>query len=132
MFSSSEHTRHHFFLIPLRIQLSLIRSLYIRRKLRNPRNRLHMHLFASFIMRAFMALLKDWSFIDSIGLAWDVVFVDGKSAFIREHNVKKTYNYLLNYSNSIITFSYNFYSVFSRLSKNLYGNFIKYVSVNIR
>ncbi|XP_039308893.1 vasoactive intestinal polypeptide receptor 2-like [Solenopsis invicta] len=56
------------------------------RKLRNPRNRLHMHLFASFIMRAFMALLKDWSFIDGIGLAWDVVFVDGKNAFIREHN----------------------------------------------
>ncbi|XP_025072983.1 vasoactive intestinal polypeptide receptor 2 isoform X1 [Pogonomyrmex barbatus] len=56
------------------------------RKLRNPRNRLHMHLFASFIMRAFMALLKDWSFIDGIGLAWDVVFVDGKAAFIRERN----------------------------------------------
>ncbi|XP_077280194.1 secretin receptor [Temnothorax americanus] len=56
------------------------------RKLRNPRNRLHMHLFASFIMRAFMALLKDWSFIDGIGLAWDVVFVDGQSAFIRERN----------------------------------------------
>ncbi|XP_028046258.1 vasoactive intestinal polypeptide receptor 2 [Monomorium pharaonis] len=55
------------------------------RKLRNPRNRLHMHLFASFIMRAFMALLKDWSFIDGIGLAWDVVFVDGKNVFIREH-----------------------------------------------
>ncbi|XP_011685564.1 PREDICTED: secretin receptor [Wasmannia auropunctata] len=55
------------------------------RKLRNPRNRLHMHLFASFIMRAFMALLKDWSFIDGIGLAWDIVVVDGKAAFIREY-----------------------------------------------
>ncbi|XP_018317760.1 LOW QUALITY PROTEIN: secretin receptor [Mycetomoellerius zeteki] len=56
------------------------------RKLRNPRNRLHMHLFASFIMRAFMALLKDWSFIGGIGLTWDVVFVDGESAFIKEEN----------------------------------------------
>ncbi|XP_048509630.1 secretin receptor-like [Athalia rosae] len=56
------------------------------RKLRNPRNRLHMHLFVSFIMRAFMALLKDWLFVDGIGLAWDVIMVDGKSAFIKEHN----------------------------------------------
>nr|XP_012225728.1 PREDICTED: secretin receptor [Linepithema humile] len=56
------------------------------RKLRNPRNKLHMHLFASFIMRAFMALLKDWIFVDSIGLAWDVVFADGKNTFIRERN----------------------------------------------
>ncbi|KAG5326085.1 PTH1R protein, partial [Acromyrmex heyeri] len=55
------------------------------RKLRNPRNRLHMHLFASFIMRAFMALLKDWSFIGGIGLTWNVVFVD-ENAFIKEEN----------------------------------------------
>ncbi|EZA47641.1 Secretin receptor [Ooceraea biroi] len=55
------------------------------RKLRNPRNRLHMHLFVSFIMRAFMALLKDWVFVEGIGLAWDVVFV-GTSAFIKERN----------------------------------------------
>ncbi|XP_043287726.1 parathyroid hormone 2 receptor-like isoform X2 [Venturia canescens] len=57
------------------------------RKLRNPRNRLHMHLFASFIMRAFMALLKDWLFVDGIGLAWDVVTVDGRSTFIKERNI---------------------------------------------
>ncbi|KAG5312952.1 PTH1R protein, partial [Pseudoatta argentina] len=55
------------------------------RKLRNPRNKLHMHLFASFIMRAFMALLKDWSFIGGIGLTWNVVFVD-ENAFIKEEN----------------------------------------------
>lgn len=85
-----QYTCHHFFSIPLRVlHLSLIRFSYVCRKLRNPRNRLHMHLFASFIMRAFMALLKDWSFIDGIGLAWDVVFVDGKTAFIRERNVKR-------------------------------------------
>ncbi|XP_034946658.1 vasoactive intestinal polypeptide receptor 1-like [Chelonus insularis] len=56
------------------------------KKLRNPRNRLHMHLFASFIMRAFMALLKDWLFVDGLGLSWDVVLVDGKSIFIKENN----------------------------------------------
>lgn len=89
-FSPCQHSCHYLFSIPLRVlHLSLIRFSYVRRKLRNPRNRLHMHLFASFIMRAFMALLKDWSFIDGIGLAWDVVFVDGKSAFIRERNVKR-------------------------------------------
>ncbi|KMR05154.1 parathyroid hormone parathyroid hormone-related peptide receptor-like protein [Lasius niger] len=57
------------------------------RKLRNPRNRLHMHLFVSFIMRAFMALLKDWIFIDGIGMAWNVVFVNGNSVFINERSM---------------------------------------------
>ncbi|XP_076763181.1 secretin receptor [Xylocopa sonorina] len=52
------------------------------RKLRNPRNRLHMHLFASFIMRAFMALIKDWIFVDSIGL----VYIDEKDNFIKQQN----------------------------------------------
>ncbi|XP_050444865.1 vasoactive intestinal polypeptide receptor 2-like [Cataglyphis hispanica] len=56
------------------------------KKLRNPRNRLHMHLFVSFIMRAFMALLKDWIFIDGIGMAWNIVFV-GNSAFINERSM---------------------------------------------
>ncbi|XP_076656112.1 vasoactive intestinal polypeptide receptor 2 [Halictus rubicundus] len=56
------------------------------RKLRNPRNRLHMHLFASFIMRAFMALIRDWIFDDGIGLAVDVIYVDGKDAFIKQRN----------------------------------------------
>ncbi|XP_072754458.1 secretin receptor isoform X2 [Anoplolepis gracilipes] len=57
------------------------------RKLRNPRNRLHMHLFVSFIMRAFMALLKNWIFIDGIGMSWNVVFVDGNSVFINERSM---------------------------------------------
>ncbi|XP_017764046.1 PREDICTED: secretin receptor [Eufriesea mexicana] len=56
------------------------------RKLRNPRNRLHMHLFASFIMRAFMALIRDWIFVDGIRLAVDVVYVDEKNAFIKQRN----------------------------------------------
>ncbi|KAI4489499.1 hypothetical protein M0802_011034 [Mischocyttarus mexicanus] len=57
----------------------------ILRRLRNPRNRLHMHLFASFIMRAFMALLKEWVFFDGIGSAWDVTLV-GDRVFIKERN----------------------------------------------
>ncbi|XP_025152949.1 secretin receptor isoform X2 [Harpegnathos saltator] len=46
------------------------------KKLRCPRNILHMHLFASFVMRAFMALLKDMLFVSGIGLA-DVVIKNG-------------------------------------------------------
>ncbi|XP_046813173.1 secretin receptor-like [Vespa crabro] len=56
------------------------------RKLRNPRNRLHMHLFMSFMMRAFMALLKEWVFVDGIGLAWDIVLANGDGVLIRERN----------------------------------------------
>lgn len=37
-------------------------------------------------MRAFMAILKDWLFVDGLGLAWDVV-VDGENTFIKERNV---------------------------------------------
>ncbi|GLG94123.1 Uncharacterized protein GBIM_01381 [Gryllus bimaculatus] len=42
------------------------------RKLRCPRNTLHMHLFLSFIMRAFMALLKHSLFVQGLGLPSDV------------------------------------------------------------
>ncbi|CAG5095696.1 Similar to Vipr1: Vasoactive intestinal polypeptide receptor 1 (Mus musculus), partial [Cotesia congregata] len=57
------------------------------RKLQNSRNRLHMNLFSSFIMRASMALLKDWLFVDGVGLSWNVVSIDGKSAYIKEKNI---------------------------------------------
>lgn len=43
------------------------------RKLRCPRNTLHMHLFLSFMCRAFMALLKDSLFIEGIGLSQTIV-----------------------------------------------------------
>ncbi|KAM0729259.1 Parathyroid hormone/parathyroid hormone-related peptide receptor [Formica fusca] len=44
-----------------------------RRKLRCSRNILHMHLFVSFVMRAFMALLKDLLFVSGIGLSDAVI-----------------------------------------------------------
>ncbi|XP_018378322.1 PREDICTED: parathyroid hormone/parathyroid hormone-related peptide receptor-like isoform X1 [Trachymyrmex cornetzi] len=47
-----------------------------RRKLRCPRNILHMHLFVSFVMRAFMALLKDMLFVSGLGVADAVVKVN--------------------------------------------------------
>ncbi|XP_029157363.1 secretin receptor-like isoform X2 [Nylanderia fulva] len=43
------------------------------KKLRCSRNILHMHLFVSFVMRAFMALLKDLLFVSGIGLADSVI-----------------------------------------------------------
>ncbi|XP_071451890.1 parathyroid hormone/parathyroid hormone-related peptide receptor-like [Hetaerina americana] len=39
------------------------------KKLRCPRNMLHMHLFASFMMRAFMSLLKDKLFIEGVDMS---------------------------------------------------------------
>ncbi|KYQ56095.1 Parathyroid hormone/parathyroid hormone-related peptide receptor [Trachymyrmex zeteki] len=47
-----------------------------RRKLRCPRNILHMHLFVSFVMRAFMALLKDMLFVSGLGVAEAVIKVN--------------------------------------------------------
>ncbi|XP_020282173.1 vasoactive intestinal polypeptide receptor 2-like isoform X2 [Pseudomyrmex gracilis] len=51
-----------------------------RRKLRCPRNVLHMHLFASFVMRAFAALLKDVLFVSGIGPG-DTVIKDNDEGY---------------------------------------------------
>ncbi|XP_074097126.1 secretin receptor isoform X1 [Cotesia typhae] len=52
------------------------------KKLRCPRNMLHMHLFASFITRAFMALLKEIIFISGLGLSSDVLIKNGESYWL--------------------------------------------------
>ena len=41
-----------------------------------------MHLFASFMSRAFMALLKDILFVSGIGLASDVITKNGESYLV--------------------------------------------------
>ncbi|XP_051174636.1 glucagon receptor-like [Leptopilina boulardi] len=59
---------------------------YLHKKLQNTRNRLHMHLFASFILRAFMALLKNWLFVEGTGLPEDIFLNDGQKVFIVQSN----------------------------------------------
>ncbi|XP_043289421.1 vasoactive intestinal polypeptide receptor 2-like isoform X2 [Venturia canescens] len=52
------------------------------KKLRCPRNILHMHLFASFMTRAFMALMKEVLFVSGLGLASDVFIKNGESYWV--------------------------------------------------
>ncbi|XP_046396913.1 parathyroid hormone/parathyroid hormone-related peptide receptor-like [Ischnura elegans] len=65
-------------LITLILAFTIMASL---RRLRCPRNVLHMHLFASFMMRAFMSLLKESLFIEGIDLAAEA-FVQSDGALI--------------------------------------------------
>ncbi|GLH05900.1 uncharacterized protein GBIM_11452, partial [Gryllus bimaculatus] len=57
------------------------------KKLRCPRNVLHMHLFASFIMRAFMSLLKDSLFVQGLGMTTDLLTREEGSYFNIEHQI---------------------------------------------
>uniref|UniRef100_A0A1B6MKS4 G-protein coupled receptors family 2 profile 2 domain-containing protein n=1 Tax=Graphocephala atropunctata TaxID=36148 RepID=A0A1B6MKS4_9HEMI len=52
------------------------------KRLRCPRNKLHMHLFVSFMLRAFFTLLKDSLFVKGIGLPSDFTVKDGVSYFV--------------------------------------------------
>ncbi|XP_054265263.1 parathyroid hormone/parathyroid hormone-related peptide receptor-like isoform X1 [Macrosteles quadrilineatus] len=55
------------------------------KKLRCPRNKLHMHLFVSFMMRAFTTLLKDALFVRGVGLPSDLAFWEGEAYFLHEN-----------------------------------------------
>ncbi|XP_029159920.1 vasoactive intestinal polypeptide receptor 2-like [Nylanderia fulva] len=70
-------------------------------KLRNPRSKLNMHLFVCFMMKTLMTILKDWIFIDELGMAWDVIFVNEYSAVIHERNmlITKIFTSLWQYFN---------------------------------
>ncbi|XP_029159919.1 vasoactive intestinal polypeptide receptor 2-like [Nylanderia fulva] len=70
-------------------------------KLRNPRRKLNMHLFVSFMMKTLMTILKDWIFIDELGMAWDVIFANEYSAVIHKRNmvITKIFTSLWQYFN---------------------------------
>ncbi|XP_054263580.1 parathyroid hormone/parathyroid hormone-related peptide receptor-like isoform X1 [Macrosteles quadrilineatus] len=55
------------------------------RRLRCPRNKLHMHLFVSFMLRAFTTLLKDSLFVKGIGLPSDFTVKDGESYLLHSN-----------------------------------------------
>ncbi|XP_046990966.1 parathyroid hormone/parathyroid hormone-related peptide receptor-like, partial [Schistocerca americana] len=65
-------------LLSLLLAFSILASV---RTLRCPRNILHMHLFASFIMRAFVILLKDVLFVLGVGLPSNLVERSGRYYF---------------------------------------------------
>lgn len=48
-----------------------------------------MHLFASFIFRASMSLLKYFLFIEGVGLQSDIYMNNGKKYFLTEREVFK-------------------------------------------
>lgn len=57
--------------------LSLILSIYIFvsiKRLHCSRNNLHIHLFISFILRAFMSIIKDSIFVRGTAFPWDVIY----------------------------------------------------------
>ncbi|KAG8256210.1 Parathyroid hormone/parathyroid hormone- peptide receptor [Homalodisca vitripennis] len=60
------------------------------KKLRCPRNKLHMHLFVSFIMRAFTSLLKDALFVRGVGLPSDLAFLQGEAYFLHDNKTTST------------------------------------------
>lgn len=72
------------FFLPLLLCNLVLTDKLCARKLRCPRNMLHLHLFVSFIMRAFMALLKDMVFVSGLGLRMDIVEKNGSSYFSDE------------------------------------------------
>ncbi|XP_016841943.1 parathyroid hormone/parathyroid hormone-related peptide receptor isoform X2 [Nasonia vitripennis] len=54
------------------------------KKLRCQRNILHMHLFASFMVRAFTFLLKNLLFVAGVGLSTDVLIKNGESYWLTD------------------------------------------------
>ena len=54
------------------------------RNLRCPRNTLHVNLFVSFILRAFVCFLRDWLIVHGIGLPGDILVDDEGHVIFRQ------------------------------------------------
>ncbi|KAB0799158.1 hypothetical protein PPYR_07038 [Photinus pyralis] len=82
-----KHVTHSGYIISLIALISAMIIFFAIKKLQCPRNRLHMHLFASFIMRGFMSLLKDFIFVEGVAFKSDLVYnMDGILKYTKEHH----------------------------------------------
>lgn len=71
----------------MEVKVSLLKDLNCFRKLQCARNRLHLHLFISFSMRAFTAILKDFLFLKGVAMSSNLVLFEGEM-FIRGPSVR--------------------------------------------
>ncbi|XP_018568225.1 parathyroid hormone/parathyroid hormone-related peptide receptor [Anoplophora glabripennis] len=55
-------------------------------RLHCPRNKLHINLFVSFIMRCFMSILKDGLFVSGTALVYETEYINGEPKFIKDVN----------------------------------------------
>ncbi|KAJ8984370.1 hypothetical protein NQ317_003518 [Molorchus minor] len=69
------------------VSLIFALSIFINiKRLHCPRNKLHMNLFLSFILRFFMSILKDGLFVKGTALFYDTDYIEGEPKFLREFN----------------------------------------------
>ncbi|GJQ65293.1 hypothetical protein Trydic_g7413 [Trypoxylus dichotomus] len=76
------HVGYWCSLLALLIALGIFLTI---KRLQCARNILHMHLFASFIVRIIMYLIKEFLFVDGIALPTDIVYIHGKGNYIKQH-----------------------------------------------
>ncbi|KAJ8913470.1 hypothetical protein NQ315_013850 [Exocentrus adspersus] len=53
-------------------------------RLHCPRNKLHINLFTSFVMRCFMSILKDGLFVSGTALVYETEYIDGEPKFLKD------------------------------------------------
>ena len=76
-----------FYYIAAWFQVHSLHTTLTFRKLHCQRNKLHMHLFASFILKIFLTILKDVIFVDGVGLRSDIKYKNGSSYFFVDTEV---------------------------------------------
>ncbi|KAJ8926423.1 hypothetical protein NQ314_021211 [Rhamnusium bicolor] len=83
-FASRQCTENGTWLIPKKPNTTMVKS--NRMRLHCARNKLHINLFVSFIMRSFMSILKDGLFVKGTTLVYETQYIDGEPKFIKDIN----------------------------------------------